>query len=239
LVDEARQRWAAGLTHALRHNRTRLGGEPFSFVAGEPTGTTRIEAWRAFVDGAQRLGHAVLAARLTRVQGRSNLGPEPELPRVPASRYALWQLQAQGQLPLADDGVQLLLRAQAQRSRQPLVPLEQMAIGGRHTVRGYRENTRVRDNAQAFSVELHWPLRRADGAGLALTLIPFVDAGSAWNRGEPAQRLSSAGLGLQASWGGLDAELFVGHALDTRDTTARGNAQDHGIHFLLRWRPPL
>ena len=237
-VDEARQRWAAGLTHALRHNRTRLGGEPFSFVAGESTGTTRIETWRLFLEGTQRLGPAVVATRLTRGQGRNNVQPDPELPRVPAARYGLWQLQAQAQLPLADDALQLLLRAQAQRSRQALVPMEQMAIGGRQTVRGWRENSRVRDNAQAFSIELHWPLRRAEGGiGPTLTLVPFVDAGTAWNVGEAQQHLSSAGLGIQVSWSGIDAELFVGHPLNTRDPASRGNAQDHGIHFLLRWRP--
>lgn len=236
-VDDARQRWSSGLTHTLRRNRTRLAGEPYSFVPAEPTGTLRTESWRLHTEGTLRLGRPVLALRLGLVQGRSNVGTDAEITRVPAARYRLWQAQGQLAWPLGDDGVQLQLRAQAQRSRQVLVPLEQMAVGGRHTVRGWRENTRVRDNAQVASVELHWPLwRSADAA--TLTLVPFADAGSAWNRGERHETLSSAGLGLLLAWQGLEAELFAARRLHGPHTDTRGNWQDHGIHLLLRWRPP-
>lgn len=237
LVDEARQRVVVGLAHSLRRNRTQLAGEPFSFVAGEATGTTRVEAWRAFGEATLRVDRHVLAAQLSRLVGRNNLVADDELPRVPPARYRLWQAQAQAALALGTDGQQLLLRGQLQRSRDALVPLEQMAVGGRYTVRGWRENRLVRDNAQVLSAELHWPLWRDDGAAAWLTLAPFVDAGGAWNRGQAHERLSSAGIGLLAGWQGLEAELFVARRLSGRDPDTRGNWQDHGIHLLLRWRP--
>jgi hypothetical protein len=66
-------------------------------------------------------------------------------------------------------GMQLLSRMGLQFTNSPLFPLEQVAVGGRYTVRGYREVTLLRDNVFLFSVESRFPLwrwaeRRAFGA---------------------------------------------------------------------------
>lgn len=241
-VDEARQRMALGLAHSLRRNRTRLGGEPFALAAGDPSGRTQVEAWRAFGELTLRLGPHLLAAQLAHVQGRTNAPPAAEPVRSPAARYGLWQAQARLAVALGDGGSQLVARAQAQHTRDALVPLEQMAVGGHATVRGFRENRLVRDRAWALSTEWHWPLWRDDDARAAFTLVPFVDAGAAANRGAATERLSSAGLGLLARWAGLELELFVAHRLEGRnpaDGVHHGNWQDHGIHLLVRWQPPL
>jgi hemolysin activation/secretion protein len=239
VIDNARQRLTVGLTHSLRHNATTiLGGEPFPVVPGsDPSGTTRLEAWRLSQDFTLRLDRHVLALRASYIRGRNNLLPAPEVPLVPATRYGLWQAQAQAALALGEGDTQLLLRAQLQRSPQHLLPLEQMAIGGRHTVRGYRENTLVRDNAWAASAELHWPLWRNDDLRAAVRLVPFVDAGAAWNRDESRRRLASAGLGLVLTLADFEGELYYGRRLERRPTDTRGDLQDHGIHIALRYRP--
>lgn len=237
LVDSARARLLLGVTHSTRHNRTAVDGEPFSFVAGEPTGTTRVESWRLFQELTLRLDRHVVAMRASTVDGRNNVLAET-LPGVAApSRYRLWQVQLQAAIALGDEDQQLVLRGQIQRATRHLVPLEQMAIGGRHTVRGYRENQLVRDNAFAAGAELHWPLwRDAEGRG-HVRLVPFVEGGAAWNLGESRGRLASAGIGLVWSVADLEGEIFYARRLKDRPTDTHGDLQDRGIHIALRFRP--
>lgn len=252
LVDTSRARWAAGLTHALRRNRTSLAGFPFGFVPGEPEDGLRVESWRLFQELTLRREQDVYALRASVLQGRNNLVPEPLLPAQPPNRYRLWQLQGQASIvPGAAPGgseagaaggatgttAPLVLRALLQRSPDALVPLEQLAVGGRNTVRGYRENQLVRDNGWALGLEWHWPLWRDPVRRAAVTLVPFADAGAAWNRDQPRSRLASAGLGLLWTVAEVEGELFVARRLVRRDPPTHGDLQDRGIHFLLRWRP--
>lgn len=237
LVDEPRRRWLLGLTHARRSNHTTLAGEPFSFVPGESTGVTRIEAWRLYQELTLRLDRHVLALRATVVEGRNNLVGDTPLPQALPRRYRLWQLQGQAALALGDGGQQVQLRGLLQHGPDRLLPLEQLAVGGRHTVRGYRENQLVRDNGWAVGAEWHWPLWRDDTRRASLTLLPFVDAGAGWNRGEARTRLASAGLGLKANLADLEGELHVARRLERRQPETHGDLQDRGIHLLLRYRP--
>jgi len=241
LIDEPRQRVALGLVHAARRNRTTLADFPIAFTPGEPESGLRLETWRLFQELTLRRERDVYALRVSALHGRNNLVPEPLVPQQPPGRYRIWQ--AQGQASWATSGLAgepagpLLVRALLQRSPDRLVPLERLAVGGRYTVRGYRENQLVRDNGWAVGVEWHWRLWQDTAQGARLTLAPLLDAGAAWNQGEAKSRLASAGLGLLWAQGGLEAELFVARRLERRDTPTSGDLQDHGIHFLLRWRP--
>ncbi len=235
VLDNATQRLSLGLSYARRDNRTTLDGEPFSFVAGEASGTTRVRAWRFFQDATLRLDRHVLALRSTFVFGRNNLPAETLVHGQPSTQYRLWVGQAQGALALGDGGALLVLRGLLQYSRDALVPLEQISIGGRYTVRGYRENTLVRDRGWATSAELHWPLATGSTPRRRLWLLPFVDAGSAHNQGGKSQRLASAGLGLRAQFDNIDAEIYVARRLERRPVDTRGDLQDHGIHLSVRW----
>jgi hemolysin activation/secretion protein len=237
LIDRASHRLSLGVSHNQRRNRTRLDGQPFSFVAGETTGTTEVRAWRWFQDLVLRADRHVLALRSTFVSGRNNLPVPPLLEVQPASRYRLWIGQVQASIALGDAGTQLHLRGQVQRARQHLVPLEQLSVGGRHSVRGYRENQLVRDNGHALSLELHHPIRWGEAVWQQLVLIPFIDSGRAHDRHGPAHALSSAGLGLQWRVADVEAELFVARRLQQRRLDTHGDLQDHGIHLALRWRP--
>lgn len=237
LLDQPRRRWLLGVTHALRRNRTTLAGEPFSFVPGESTGVTRIESWRLFQELTLRLDRHVIALRASVVDGRNNLVGETPLPQALPRRYRLWQLQGQAALALGDAGRQIVLRGLLQRSPDRLLPLEQLAVGGRHTVRGYRENQLVRDNGWAVGAEWHWPLWRDEARRASLTLLPFIDAGAGWNAGEDETRLAAAGLGFNWTLADLEGELHVARRLERRHPDTHGDLQDRGIHLLLRWRP--
>lgn len=237
LVDRTDMRFTLGLTVADRRNRTTLDGQPFSFVAGEPSGVTELQALRFFQDLVLRFDRHAVALRSTFVSGQNNLSAEPLVQGQPARDYRLWVGQAQAALATGEPGRQWLLRATVQRSADRLVPLEQFSVGGRHTVRGYRENTLVRDRGWTLGAEFHQPLVGGEGASRRLVLVPFVDAGRAADRGGPAARLASAGVGLQWQFDGIEGELFYARRIEKRPADTHGDLQDRGIHFSLRWRP--
>ena len=250
LLDESRRRWAIGLTHSLRRNRTTLAGNPFAFVPGEPEGGIRIESWRLFQELTLRRERDVWALRASVLEGRNNLNAEPVLVQQPPGRYRLWQMQGQASIATTrsdeggagdesrgSGGGPLVLRGLLQRSADRLVPLERISVGGRHTVRGYRENQLVRDNGWALGVEWHWPLWRDAVQKSSLTLVPTADAGAAWNRDESKSRLASAGVGLLWTRAEVEGEFFFARRLERRDNPTRGDLQDRGIHLMLRWRP--
>ena len=236
VVDTLAQRAVLGLTWSRRDSRSTLLGEPFSFTPGEPDGVSRLHAWRFMQEYVQRDAAQTLALRSTFTWGRNNiqqgLGADAA---APSRRYAFWLGQAQlarrlGVLP----GAQLVLKATLQRSRDRLLPLERLAVGGVASVRGYRENQLVRDEGLVGTVELHLPLLDAADTDRRVTLIPFIDGGRARNRGEAADDLGSAGLALDARFGGFGVELAAAKRLRTVPTPTRRSWQDHGVHLQLR-----
>ena len=70
--ESLRQRLSLGLDYQDRENRTRLLGEPFSFIPGEPDGVTRSTAWRFWQEYAYRTESRVLALRSTFVAARKD-----------------------------------------------------------------------------------------------------------------------------------------------------------------------
>lgn len=238
-VDEARSKLTLGLTYGERRNRITEGGAPFPLViGGEQSAISEVKAWRFFQEWALRRDRDVLALRSTFVAGVSNQPPEPTpgLERQPPRRYRLWIGQGQAAFAFGDAGAQLVVRATVQRSDDNLVPLERLSVGGRHTVRGYRENQLVRDGGWAAGIEWQQPIHSGDDGRTRVTLVPFIDAGAARDRGGENARLAAVGLGLTWAWRALEGELFAGKRLYRRSADTNGDLQDHGIHFLLRWR---
>ena len=60
---------------------------------------------------------------------------------------------------------QVIFRSDVQLANKPLLTLEQIALGGRYTVRGYPQNTLVRDNAFLASIEARIPIVRQQAVG--------------------------------------------------------------------------
>ena len=107
-------------------------------------------------------------------------------PNTPDGQFFSWvgQMQAIKQFGEELLGMQLFSHMDLQLTNSPLFPLEQVAIGGRYTVRGYREVTILRDNSFLFSVESRFPLYRWGSGEPMVQLAPFVDFGHGWNLGE-------------------------------------------------------
>lgn len=116
-----------------------------------------------------------------------------------------------------------------------------MSIGGRYSVRGYRENYMVRDQAFISSLEARIPLVQNAALADYLQLCPFWDYGWGDNKDLPTgdpKDISSAGLGVR--WAaspvrtvpGLkaEAEIYWGVPF-THVGPPRDDIQDSGIHF--------
>ena len=108
-------------------------------------------------------------------------------------------------------------------------------------MRGYPENTLVRDNGLIGSLEARIPLVRNTRWAEVVQVIPFVDAGWGWNQRIPTpepRTLASVGLGVRwtATWPvatvpiRTQVEVFWGYRLLARDTAGEG-LQDKGLHL--------
>ena len=235
-IESTRRNFSMGLSFTRRENSTALLGEPFSFVPGEATGTSKVDAWRFDQDFVQRWEKQAFAIRSTFTFGKTNVVENAQFGDiVPPKRYAFWLGQLQFTRRLFEGGGDLLLRANLQYSRDRLVSLERFAIGGVSTVRGYRENQVVRDEGFNASIEFRYPLFDRPSNRHRVTLIPFIDYGEAKNKGEAKEELASVGLGINYQLGGLSADLFYGKRLIEPDVKSSGDLQDDGIHFQLRY----
>jgi hemolysin activation/secretion protein len=137
-------------------------------------------------------------------------------------------------------------RVNVQLSDSPLLSLEQFPIGGINSVRGYRENTLLRDNGVFASLELRIPLwqrGKDEDRRTLLALVPFVDIGTGWRYVGPHEKspsndqdtLPSVGVGLVFDpVPQVHAQLYWGYALNRDFVIDRDrNLQDYGIHFAI------
>jgi hemolysin activation/secretion protein len=158
----------------------------------------------------------------------------------PDSQFFAWLGQTQGIWHLPYVKSDLILKGTMQLSNDPLMPLERMSVGGRYTVRGYRENQLVRDNGYTGSAEVHIPLLGDSQAEYSLKLVPFIDYGAAWNNVDITlvkpitQYLYSTGVGVQFQVPHVSGEFFWAHRLENKTIQQHGNLQDDGIHFQVR-----
>jgi hemolysin activation/secretion protein len=120
-------------------------------------------------------------------------------------------------------------------------------VGGRYSVRGYREISLLRDNAFITSIEPRLPISRwLFGAREdLLQLAPFIDYAHAWaaKGSTPSPMdLASAGAGLRSNFLPDNRgyfEVYWGYRLRTSGSTnnppynTNGNLQDHGVHLQL------
>lgn len=221
-------------------------GRPSLLVPGaSDTGVSTVSALRFIQEYQHRTASSVFAARSRFSVGFDVLGATIHSrderaeggDALPSGRFFSWLGQVQALKRLDQfGGIQILGRMDLQLSNSRLFPLEQIPVGGRYSVRGYRENTLIRDNAFLASLETRIPLLKFAGGEDRLQFAQFVDVGHAWvSRGHTPdpQTLASVGLGLR--WNVLPRErarfeLYWGVPLNHVPHPS-GNLQDYGIHL--------
>ncbi|MDB5323041.1 MAG: outer membrane protein family [Phycisphaerales bacterium] len=229
--------FAVSVALSRRDNKTFLAGEPFSFSPGTVNGESTVTAVRIGQEFLTRTQEYALALRSTFSIGVDALQSTIQKDGIPDSQYWAWLGQAQYVRRLPRDW-QLILRGTAQLTDQALLPIEQFSLGGVDTVRGYRENQLVRDEALVATAELRIPIVRKNDRSV-LDLAVFFDAGWAKNNDIPDnttlpdQFISSAGLGVL--WNpvhNFSMTVYWGIPFKHFDQNA-DNLQDMGIHFNL------
>jgi hemolysin activation/secretion protein len=237
------QEFAITLTGEHLINENFLLGIPFAFTPGATEqGRFNISALRFSQEWTGRKPNQVLAARSRFSWGLDVLNATTSgSSQVADAQFFSWLGQVQGARRFDPYGIQLIGRMDLQIANDRLFPLEQYPMGGRFTVRGYRENTLVRDNAFLFSVESRLPIFPKLLGEETIQLAPFIDVGRAWNAkgGTPdPQTLASIGVGLRFTYGqnalpifkNMFANIYWGHQLN-RVPDRNQNLQDHGIHL--------
>lgn len=236
VIDTASTRFQIGASVGRRTNRTTLGDEPFSFVAGEDSGTNQASTQRIFGELTRREGAQLMSARFTLTAGHTNLPADKALDEQPERHFTTLLGQGQWIFSLGPDGSQLVMRGIAQLTADRLLPMEQFSIGGRQTVRGYRENQLVRDRGAAGSIEYRTPFVWGSLPWQQITLAAFADVGVAANVNQASARLSSVGIGVLWQQKDLNLELYWGKPLRNVAKPQQRDLQDDGINLSFRWR---
>ncbi|MBW1645649.1 MAG: ShlB/FhaC/HecB family hemolysin secretion/activation protein, partial [Deltaproteobacteria bacterium] len=232
---------ALSLVGEHSRDRTYLLGERFSFYPGEENGKAIVTALRFAQEWVYHTQKQVIAARSQFSFGLDTLHATTNSGDTPDGRFLAWLGQFQWARVVSPWDIQLLWRTDLQLANDSLLPLEQIAIGGRYSVRGYRENQLVRDQGLIASLEARIPLVQHAVWAEYLQLVPFVDYGRGWNRDldtPPVKHISSVGLGLRwaASWRRapltLRPQLEVYWGIPLRDVDNPDNdLQDDGLHL--------
>ena len=175
---------------------------PFPAQGSDENGETRVTAVRFGQECTKRSEKNVFSLQSEFSLGINALNATV-LDTPPDGRFFAWQGRGFWVHAFAPDTL-FALKGQVQLANRPLVPVEQISIGGLDTVRGYRTSTLLADSGWLASVEVYLPILRIPKWQGVLQIIPFLDAGQGRNRGDfqpSPSKLLSTGLGLQWKMG--------------------------------------
>ena len=203
---------------------------------------------RPLLEWTNRERNFALAARSLFSVGLDVPGTTEHSGDVPDGQFFAWLGQLRGVYRLGDADVSgwrawaradVYARLDLQLSDRPLLTLEQFALGGPDSVRGYPTNYLVRDQAVQGSIEARWPAWTWSHGAHRIELAGFFDAGYGGNQNRPSpgrDTLYGVGLGLHIlPWSTL--ELGVEYAWALHDVEDAGDSlQARGLLLSARWR---
>lgn len=225
--------------------KTNLLGRPFSLEPGAVNGEVKVTPIRFAQEYVYRTQKQVIAAISQFSWGVDALDATIREFGLPDGEFFKWQGQFQWVRRLNPFDSELIFRSFFQFTNNPLVSLEQAAIGGRYTVRGYPENFYVRDRAVVWSLESRIALIRNKPWADYLQIVPFFDWGWGKNKNFPTPpgptNIYSVGVGLR--WATTlfpstlrltpQFEIFYGYRLRDVPIDVDSNLQDKGISFQI------
>lgn len=237
------QEFALALSIDRETNENYMLGERFSFSPGEKKGRSTVAPLRFSQEWLYRTQQQVIAARSRFSFGLDCFGATINHGDIPDGKFFAWLGQFQYARILDFHDIQLLARLDIQYADRALLPIEQIGIGGRYSVRGYRENLMVTDQAMVASLESRIPLVNGVRWADYLHFCQFFDYGAGDNVDYPSPSPSaiySVGLGFR--WGSeisklpfgmhADAEIYWGYQLRDVDDPDNG-PQNNGVHYQL------
>lgn len=212
---------------------------PWELSPGATNGVAKVSVIRAEQEWLTKSENSVFALR-SRFSfgldaGGSTINPRDEEGReVPDSEFTSWLGQLQWLRRLTWRDSLLVVESSIHHAFDPLLSIEKSGLGGADTVRGYRENTLVRDKTRFASIEHRLPL-----FGPRWQLVSFYDWGEGENVNDTSgasNEISSIGLGLRwhGASGNYAGEVYWADPLDEVVTLDDSDSlQDDGIHFSL------
>lgn len=212
---------------------TTLLGKPFSFSKGVQNGKSKVYVIRFAQEWLDRNQHSVIAARSTFDIGIHAFGATLNQTQ-PDGRFITWLGQFQWVKRIAESHQQIIFRYDMHLSDAPLLPLKKYAVGGASTVRGFRENTLVRDQGWVASLEYRIPLFADETGNSDWQLAPFFDFGESWNKHSDTpnpRSISSLGAGLL--WNPkqkMYAQIYAAHPFQ-KISRQHHKLQDAGVHI--------
>ncbi|NEQ42077.1 MAG: ShlB/FhaC/HecB family hemolysin secretion/activation protein [Leptolyngbya sp. SIOISBB] len=230
-----------GLSLSLSWNRSdsefleRILGEslPFPSFGANEDGEIETYALRFAQDWVKRGRSDVVAARSQFSLGLGGTDPADPSGEAPDGNFFSWLGQAQWARLLSQD-ILLLVRGEAQFATDTLPTSELYSLGGQSTVRGYRQDRLLTDNALFATAEIRLPLLRDRERNAMLQIIPFFDVGTGWNTNlDDPETSTLVGTGLGLLWTESDvwtARLDWGIPL-TGDDESGNSWQAQGIYF--------
>jgi hemolysin activation/secretion protein len=225
-----------------RETETTLLGVPFSFSPGVVDGKATVSVFRFVADYLDRGRTQVIAARSTISVGLDAWDSTIHTDGSPDSRFVSWLGQFQYVRRLSESrGDQIRLRADLQLTDDALLPVEQYAVGGLDSVRGYRSFQLLRDYGYTASIEYRIPVFSNPVGARNLQFAAYVDTGGAKfkDRDNPSPS-SLTGVGIGFIWSPAReffAELYYAEGLDDVPEPPSSHLQDESIYFRLVYRP--
>jgi hemolysin activation/secretion protein len=159
----------------------------------------------------------------------------------PDSRFTAWLGQFQWVKLLGERGDQLRFRADVQYTNDALLPVEQYAVGGLDSVRGYRAFQLLRDKGYTASVEYRIPVFSNPIGERNLQFAAYVDTGGArFNERQNPSPSQLTGVGVGLIWNPspqFSAELYYAKGLNDVPDPPTHSLQDDSVYFRLNFRP--
>ena len=234
---DSTQEFALSLTGSRLESSSALGGTPYPLSPGaDDNGRIGVSAVRFGQEYLYRDRRSVLALRSQLNVGVGALNSTINA-NAPDSRFVSWQGQGRWLQQLAPN-TDLIVQGRVQLADRSIVALEQFAVGGQSTVRGYRQDALLADNGAFASVELQLPIGQSETS--VFQVAPFIDAGTVWNKllrsGNTSNTLLSTGLGLQWRTERFSARIDWGIPL-INIPGSKNSWQDRGLYFSVRYFP--
>lgn len=230
---------AFGLAFERKNSETFiLDDQPFSFTSDPQQTNSVVSVLKLTADWVERSSSSVLG-----ISSELNFGLDVFDATVnddtPDGLFFSWLGQAQWTQALNQEKDLLFVtRLTTQLSSDSLLPLEQFTLGGVGTVRGYRQNQEVGDNAVVGTIEIYVPLAGDRISDSKLNLIPFFDGGTVWNNNsDESEALAALGIGLDWQFKEF-LSIRIDWGLPLVNTSNRGDSlQDNGFSFSFQVQP--
>jgi hemolysin activation/secretion protein len=216
------------LTFERRESRNYLLGQGFSFSQKEADGFSVLNAGRFGIEWIERGASSVMLVSTTASFSTDS------------AEFLSWSSRLIWMQRTGWRDTRFLVRADTQIANDSLPPMEKFALGGMNSVRGFRKNVLVRDNALGGSFEYFLPLLSDNQETELFAISAFFDYGRGWDIAQSKlsisdQQVAGAGMGLKISWMGGTADISYAFPVIKPDNHRTEDMQDRGFHFLVSW----